>query len=661
MTSGHRTSAAHRPRSIALLVVILLVATAFRVIDLDNFPTPVGATPPGLEHDEVAHWLINQDILRGDHAIYFTEAYGHEALYHYVQAIIGALIGDHALALRLPSAFFGVLLVAVSYALGRRMFGERAGLWSAAFLAVLFWPVFYSRLALRAIALPVFSGLAAWLWIRGAEEQGGGGAEERGSRGEEDQRRNIHATAFLMLSGLFAGLSLHTYMAARAVPIFFALYTTYLALFHRPMLRRHWRGVALFWLMLALVAAPLALFLLTNPGSEVRIAEVDAPLRALLVGDARPALQNGLKIAGMFGINGDPLWRQNIAGRPVFDPLTAVLFYVGVAFSLWHWRDRRHAFILLWLAASVIPSLVTTDAPSSIRIINLLPVLMLFPLEVMHIVPYLSTVWDKLSTQLITRVVTWGLGGLLLYSAASTAVGLWRVWPANDEVRFVWQAALTEAAAYLDHSPGDGPVAVGGWTPETMDPPTMELSLRRDDLSLRYFQPEQGMVIPASPDGKVIRIVVPSILPLAPALSDIVPDGRLEGDFILYEVPEDWAIAPENTAEAVFDGQLSFFGYTLDEGCKAGGTCEVVTFWRVLAPADGPRRLFLHAVEGEATVSQADGLSAPAEHWRAGDIVIQILTLEEATGQLRLGVYNPVDERRLNTADGAEYVTIDVP
>jgi 4-amino-4-deoxy-L-arabinose transferase-like glycosyltransferase len=110
------------------LVLILLAASAFRFIGLDNFPTPRGATPPGLEHDEVAHWLINQDILAGHHAVYFTEAYGHEALYHYLQAGFGALVGDHALALRLPSAYFGVLLVAVSYALGRRLFGPRVGL-----------------------------------------------------------------------------------------------------------------------------------------------------------------------------------------------------------------------------------------------------------------------------------------------------------------------------------------------------------------------------------------------------------------------------------------------------------------------------------------------------------------------------------------------------
>jgi 4-amino-4-deoxy-L-arabinose transferase-like glycosyltransferase len=163
------------------LVAILLVATALRVIGLDNFPMPMGATPPGLEHDEVAHWLINRDILAGEHAIYFTEAYGHEALYHYAQAFFGAAVGEHALALRLPSVYLGVLLVAVSYALGRRLFGVRMGLLSAAFLAVLFWPVFYSRLALRAMALPVVAGLSAVVWWRVF-------AGERGSRGDGQRR-----------------------------------------------------------------------------------------------------------------------------------------------------------------------------------------------------------------------------------------------------------------------------------------------------------------------------------------------------------------------------------------------------------------------------------------------------------------------------------------
>ncbi len=81
---------------------------------------------------------------------------------------------------------------------------------------------------------------------------------------------------------------------------------------------------------MAVIAAPLVIFLQTNPGAEFRITEIDAPLRALLAGDLRPVLENSLKIAGMFGFSGDPLWRQNVAGRPVFGPLLGLAVLFGI-------------------------------------------------------------------------------------------------------------------------------------------------------------------------------------------------------------------------------------------------------------------------------------------------------------------------------------------
>ena len=56
-----------------ILVAVLLIAAILRLYGLNNL------SPPGLEHDEVAHWLINQGILSGNLSLYFTEAYGHEA------------------------------------------------------------------------------------------------------------------------------------------------------------------------------------------------------------------------------------------------------------------------------------------------------------------------------------------------------------------------------------------------------------------------------------------------------------------------------------------------------------------------------------------------------------------------------------------------------
>lgn len=637
---------------LVLLTAVLLVGAALRLIGLDN------TTPPGLEHDEVAHWLINQEIVAGNHAIYFTEAYGHEALYHYLQTAVTELVGDHALGLRLPSAYLGLLLVAISYALGRRLFGWPVALAATAFLAVLFWPVFYSRLALRAIALPVFSGLAAVAWWRGWA-----GPNETPEQVTAEAVVPGNATAWLALAGVLAGLSLHTYMAARAVPIFFALFTLYLLLFHRRELRARGWGVVAFFVAYALVALPLVLYLRNHPGAEFRISEVDAPLRALQQGDLLPIISNAWRILLMFGVRGDPLWRQGIAGQPVFGPVMALLFYAGVLLALWRIRDARYGFLVLWLATAVLPSVVTIDAPSTIRIVNLLPVLMLFPMLVIHKGAQLSTGGHKFSTRQWITAIVLVLSALWCVQLWRTVDGLWRTWPANDEVRFVWQADLTEAAAFLDASAESGPVAVGGWTPDTMDPPTMELSLRRDDLSLRFFDPAQSLVLPYSPDGKPIRIVRPGILPFSPLLEEYVSQWSVpvEAGFALYEVIPPVAVAPFAAKDVLFGDEIRLLGFDPAGPCMPGQTepCTIITTWRVEAKPDGDRRFFLHGVDSTHTiVSQDDKLGVPAEGWQVGDIILQQLTLPADFVELRIGVYDPATQERLLTATGEDHVVL---
>lgn len=632
------------------LLCILLVSAVLRLYGLNN------VSPPGLEHDEVAHWLINQDILAGHHAIYFTEAYGHEAGFHYLQAGFSYLTGDNALTLRLPAAYCGLLVVAITYALGRKLFGKEVGLLAMGLTAVLFYPVFYSRLSLRAISLPVFSGLSAYFWFQAS------GFRVRVS-GSPTCNLPL-ATCNFFLAGLFAGLSLHTYMAARAAPIFYALFVGYLALFHLKTLKQQWRGLAWFWLVFGVVGAPLVVYLLTNPGAEFRIGEVDAPLRALQAGDWRPILQNALQIVAWPGFVGDPLWRQGVAGLPLFTPVVAALFYGGVGWSLWNWRNGRFAFILLWAATAVIPSLVTVDAPSSIRIINSLPVLSLFPAVLIHrfrnlstVYPYLSTVFAKLYPVLLIV--------LFFTDGGRTVQALFVRWPQNPEVQFVWQAALTEAAIYLDAETADSsPVAVGGWSPATMDEPTMQLTLRRQDLSLRYFgsdsmtEPINTLILPASQSAS--RLIRPTIRALAPALEAQlavwggVPQNM--GHFVLYELAFPPTITPQVAADVVFAEQLHLLGYsTVADG--------VVTFWVVTAVPDAPRRFFVHALDGDGQIiAQSDSLDAPAQFWQVGDLLVQYHELGVATAvSLRLGVYNPDSCpacQNLETADGQPYILL---
>jgi hypothetical protein len=257
---------------------------------------------------------------------------------------------------------------------------------------------------------------------------------------------------------------------------------------------------------------------------------------------------------------------------------------------------------------------------------------------------------------------------LFLYHAWATVDGLWRVWPASDEVQFVWQAALTEAAAHLDAAAEAGPVAVGGWTPDTMDPPTLELTLRRDDLRLAFFNPTESLILP-DPGGGVARLVRPTILPLATELEaltgpwTVLPDGAAAGrQFALYRYEALPDIRPAVAAGVVYGGEVSLLGYDPGPGCTdPAALCTLTTYWRVMAPTGEPRRFFLHLVGADGTVlAQDDRLGAPAEHWRAGDVVVQLLTLPQPGGQLRLGVYDPTDGRRLLTDSGKEYVVVGI-
>ena len=140
---------------------------------------------------------------------------------------------------------------------------------------------------------------------------------------------------WLITAALFAGISSYTYMASRALPIFFIGWLVYFTLFHRPFIAKTWRDWLSFGAIYLLVSMPLILFLQNPQTVETRISEIDAPLRALLAGDFRPVFQNGLAILAGFGFSGDPLWRQGVAQQPIFEPLVAILFYGGLGLSFY--------------------------------------------------------------------------------------------------------------------------------------------------------------------------------------------------------------------------------------------------------------------------------------------------------------------------------------
>ncbi|MBI3977726.1 MAG: glycosyltransferase family 39 protein [Chloroflexi bacterium] len=358
---------------LALLALILAIALGSRLWRLE-------AIPAGLSHDEAYDALNAVEILDGRRPVFFASNNGREALFMYLVALSFQAFGVGPFQLRLVSALAGVAAVGLTYLLAKRLFDRQVALLAAALLAVSFWPIFESRLGLRASLLPALAALAAyglWRWLDG-----------------EQQGRSVPALGWAALAGLGFGLALHTYTAARFAPLLALGFAGYLGATGALPWRRALVGFAVTLGLAAAIGAPLAAYFATHPGSFAgRTAQVNDLRFILQEGNFWPLVEDTLNTLAMFSFRGDPFMRYNLAGRPVFDPLSSILFYAGLAalgarFPVSGFRflvpdgnqkpqarNRKPAaaLVLVWLGVGLLPSATTGESPHFLRAIGAQP------------------------------------------------------------------------------------------------------------------------------------------------------------------------------------------------------------------------------------------------------------------------------------------------
>ncbi|MCA9932939.1 MAG: phospholipid carrier-dependent glycosyltransferase, partial [Anaerolineales bacterium] len=341
----------------APLLLILLLALALRLYQLT-------AVPPGLTHDEANHAREAIGVLAGDLRFYFPYNYGSEPVYSYTVAGAMALLGENLLALRLVNVFFGVAAIAMSYLWIDRAFDRRTALLAAGLLAVSFWPVASSREALRAGMLPFFMACAVWFFWQFLETP--------------PARSSARRITAVLLFAVSLAITLHIYLAARVAWLLFPAFLLYLAWRQRPLLRRAWLPTLLGLLLTALLTTPMALYLRQNPQVQPRVSMLDGPLQQLAAGEFAPLLRNAADalLAFVWPGFGDQFLAYNVPGRPVLDPLTAILFALGLLAAITATLQNPkseipnlsalrsslytpRAFALLWFFIGILPSLIT--------------------------------------------------------------------------------------------------------------------------------------------------------------------------------------------------------------------------------------------------------------------------------------------------------------
>lgn len=618
-----------RHHALGLMLLCLLIATALRL------PALAGV-PPGPHHDEAAYGIAAGDIgLRGARPVFITSYTGREVLFPYLAGAVARAGGNSLFSLRLTAAYIGLLTVAATYWLACEIWQDRRlALLAAALLAVSFWHLLFSRLGFRAVSQPLLQAVTVAAVLRGL------------------RRNEWH---WLVAAGAGLGLTGYTYLAARLLPLPLALAALPLLLGRSAAQR--WRQLGLVVAVAFVVLSPLLLYFWRHPETFwVRLAQVSG-------GEQMSLLASYGRSLAMFFIAGDPYWRFNLPGRPLFSWFWAILFVTGWLFCLHalikeraDWRRFAYLFLFLVPLLMILPTALAAGeiVPSNLRAIGLLPFLYYLPAL------GLCLLLEPLDSLLARRASTAVFLLVLLLGGLSTARLYFNEWATRTDLFYDSDADLAAVARYLDEVEVDGKsiyVAALHYRH-----PTLAFLSRHYSL-VQWLPGSQALVLPESgpalylyprsspaPDWTLGQLVTATVYNGPPG-----PDG--EPVFTAYELAGPPDLVPTVAVTANFGDVVELTGYDVT-GTAAGERLAVTLYWRVYGRPEPAFIPFVHLEDSwRYRWTQAETAAYPSEQWRAGDVMMQRIELPIRQGtppgkyRLRLGWFNPENGRRLPHLD----------
>jgi hypothetical protein len=347
----------------AAVVLILTLAVFLRTYHFTTIPA-------GIYVDETNGALDALKILEGASVSPFgTGWYGTPNGYIYYMAGIIKVLGATWTSLKLISLIPAMLSILAIYFLGRLIFGSLAGLSAMLLMASSRWHMSMSRWGWNETAPPLFQILATFFLIRGLR----------------DRRGSDYA-----LSGLLMGLSMYTYLSARLAAATLLLYILLWVLTDRSgvvaSLRRSWPGFMLFVLAALVAIAPMGVTYYADPfAMNNRVSEISVFRDIRDQNSIRPLVQNVEDILKFFHQTGDHQGKHNLPDEPMTDPITGLLFAIGLAYSILHWRDQRYFLLILWLVIGLAGSFLSSqhESPQSYRALTALPAVILLAADVL--------------------------------------------------------------------------------------------------------------------------------------------------------------------------------------------------------------------------------------------------------------------------------------
>jgi hypothetical protein len=495
-----------------LLALILVVAWWARFHQLDIYPN-------GCQSDECNNGLDALEWLSG--AVYTPYAEtneGQATLFTYLIALSFQVFGAGVAQMRFVSALVGVLTVAAFYFLGRDLYGRKAALVATALLAADRWHITFSRIVYELIMQPLFMILLVFFLLRSLR----------------DGRRRHWALAGVMLA---AGMN--TYTAFRVVPFFIAAFLLFwlvrsLAIGWRQRradpatrqpfadLRQDLAGMALLAGGAFTAVLPLGVYTIKNWNVFIsRIQHISVMRDVERVGSNQPIVDNLRKTLYMFNWQGDNAALNNLPGAPMLGAVVAVLFVLGLGYSVWHLLRAQPVPVLyvMWFAAvaSLAVLSVAHEAPTARRTIGLVPLIYLL---VALVADQLFTVWQRALGGLGQRALNVAVTvGVALVAIASLRT-YFEVQAPHPDVWGAYSPNESAVGEFLTTLPPDAVVLI---TPQFEHHSAIKLTAR--DHPHQALNPVQDLPYRQPASGDLVYVLEPVDQPLFSLLEQVYPAG----------------------------------------------------------------------------------------------------------------------------------------
>lgn len=360
LTTLDFSSAPYRLSALGLgVLAIWLAGACVRFYEIHDVPRDMTS-------DHVEELIDINKVFAGQPAIFFSSNTGREPLQIYLTVALMRYLDlplSH-LALKVGTALAGTITLIFVFLLARELGGAEAGLWAMLLAAITRWPIALSRMGLRPPLAPLVAAPAFYFLVRGLKS---------GRRSD------------FVWAGILVGVGLHGYTAFRMVPLVIALVIGLWLVWQWREQKRNALGLmqnGLVLLLTALVVCiPLLRYALDAPEqfwfrTITRLGDTQS---TALSAQFNTLWQNVYATLLMFNFTRDRVWTTTMPDQPIFSPMLAGLFGLGIV-SLLVQAIRRDHWALLTLICwfcLLLPSSLSLafpdENPSVVRVSAALP------------------------------------------------------------------------------------------------------------------------------------------------------------------------------------------------------------------------------------------------------------------------------------------------